>query len=92
MKTYQVTLPDEAAEFVDRVLAEKLFDDFDNLIMCALSSVEAELALEKHPDINGLRKAVQLGVESADRGEGADGEAVMARLLAKLEAARKQPA
>ena len=92
MKTYQVTLPDEVAAFVDRVLAEKLFDDFDNLIVCALSSVEAELEIEKCQDIDALRKASQIGIDQLDRGEGVDGEEVMARLRAKLEAARKQPA
>lgn len=92
MKTYQVTLPDEVAAFVDRVLAEKLWDTLDDLVQCALSSVEAELEIEKCQDIDGLRKAVQVGIDQADRGEGTDGEVVMARLLAKLEAARKQPA
>lgn len=92
MKTYQVTLPDEGAAFVDRVLAEKLWDNFDDLVQCALSSVEAELELEKCQDVDALRRAVQIGIDQADRGEGADGEEVIKRLIEKLEAARKQPA
>ena len=92
MKTYQVTLPDEVAAFVDRVLAEKKFDDLENLITYSLSCVETELEDQKHEDTDALRKAIQIGIDQADRGEGTDGEVVMARLLAKLEAARKQPA
>lgn len=38
-----------------------------------------------------LRKAVQLGIDQADRGELIDGETTMRRLRDKLEAARKQP-
>ena len=60
MKTYQVTLPDEVAAFVDRVLAEKLYASFDELVECALSGVEAELAIDKHQDVDALRESIQL--------------------------------
>ena len=90
MKTYQVTLPDEVAAFVDRVLAEKKWDTFDDLVQYALGAIETELELEKGQDIDALRKAVQVGIDQLDRGEGIDGEVVEARLRAKLEAARKQ--
>ena len=92
MKTYQVTLPDEAAAFVDRALAEGKFDDLDNLVTYALSYVETELEDQKHQDADALRKAIQVGIDQADRGEVFDGEEVMRQLLDKLEAARKQPA
>jgi Arc/MetJ-type ribon-helix-helix transcriptional regulator len=91
MKTYQVTLPDEFAAFVDRVLAEKKWDDLDQLIAHALSQVQDELKSEAATDTDALRKAVRLGIDQADRGELIDGEATFDRLRAKLEAARKQP-
>jgi predicted transcriptional regulator len=91
MKTYQLTLPDEFAEFVDRVLAEKKWDDVHHLMMYALSQVQDELAADAHVDIGALRKAVQIGIDQADRGELLDGETTMKRLRDKLEAARKQP-
>ncbi|MCI0702027.1 MAG: hypothetical protein L0241_13170 [Planctomycetia bacterium] len=91
MKTYQITLPDELAAFVDRVLAEKKWDTVDHLIMYALGNVEAELEADAHQDIDALKKAIQVGIDQADRGELVDGETVTKRLREKLEAARKQP-
>jgi hypothetical protein len=91
MKTYQITLPDDFAAFVDRVLAEKKWDDVDHLIMYALMQVQDELAADADVDIDKLRKAIQIGIDQADRGELIDGEITMKRLRDKLEAARKQP-
>jgi hypothetical protein len=88
MKTYQITLPDDVAAFVDRVLAEKKWDDIDHLIMYALGSVESELATGADVNLDELRKAVQVGIEQADRGELVDGETTMKRHRDKLEAAR----
>lgn len=91
MKTYQITLPDDFAAFVDRVLAEKKWDDVDHLVMYALMQVQDELASDADVDIDKLRKAIQIGIDQADRGELVDGEITMKRLRDKLEAARKQP-
>lgn len=88
MKTYQIALPDEVAAFVDRVLAEKKWDAVDDLVTYALGYVEAELEADSDVDIEALRKAVQIGIDQADRGELVDGEIVMKRLRDKLEAAR----
>lgn len=91
MKAYQVTLPDEFAAFVDRVLAEKKWDDLDQLVLYALAQVQYELETDAEMNAGALRKAVQLGIDQADRGELIDGETTMRRLRDKLEAARKQP-
>ncbi len=91
MKSIQVTLPDEIAAFVDRVLAEKKWDTIDNLVAYALLQVESELRHDEHTDLDALRKAIQIGIDQADRGEVVDGPSVMKRLRDKLEAARKQP-
>jgi hypothetical protein len=88
MKTYQITLPDDIAAFVDRVLAEKEWDDVDHLIMYALGYVESELASDADVNLDELRKAVQVGIDQADRGELVDGETTMKRLRDKLEKAR----
>lgn len=89
MKTYQVTLPDEIAAFVERVLADKTWDSADHLIAYALMQTEAELKGEATTE--AVRNAVRVGIEQADRGELTDGPAVLKRLRDKLEAARKQP-
>ncbi len=91
MKTYQIALPDDVAAFVDRVLAEKKWDDVDHLVMYALGYVESELEADADVNIDELRKLVQVGIDQADRGELVDGEITMKRLREKLEAARKQP-
>ena len=91
MKSYQVTLPDEIAAFVDRVLAERKWDSVDHLVAYALLQVESEPTCDDAAELDALRKAVQVGIDQADRGELIDGPTVMKRLRDKLEAARKQP-
>ena len=90
MKTYQIALPDEVAAFVDRVLAEKKWDAVEDLVTYALGYVEAELEADSDVDIGALRKAVQIGIDQADRGECVelDMEAVLAKARARLEVAR----
>jgi Arc/MetJ-type ribon-helix-helix transcriptional regulator len=84
MKTYQITLPDEFAAFVDRVLAEKKWDDVDHLIMYALMQVQDELQADADVNIDQLRKAIQVGIDQADRGELIDGEITMKRLRERI--------
>jgi antitoxin ParD1/3/4 len=91
MESYQITLPHEIAAFVDRVLAENQWDSVDNLVAYALLQVESELERDKPIDLDALRKAIQIGIDQADRGEVVDGPSVMKRLREKLVAARKQP-
>jgi Arc/MetJ-type ribon-helix-helix transcriptional regulator len=92
MKTYQITLPDDFAAFVDKALADKQWDDADHLFLYALARVQEELAADAAADVAKLRAAIQIGIDQADRGELLDGEEVLARHRAKLEAARRQPA
>ena len=86
MKTYQVTLPDEIAAFVDRVLVEKLWDTPDNLFAYGLLQVEAELDADADIDADELRKQIQIGIGQADRGETAplDLDAIWARAQQQL--------
>ncbi|MFO0851733.1 MAG: hypothetical protein U0871_24690 [Gemmataceae bacterium] len=91
MKTYQVTLPDEFAAFVDRMIAEKKWETADNLLLYGVALVQNEIESESDEDVERLRALLQPAIDSLDRGEGVDGDAVFAQLLAKLEAARKQP-
>ena len=86
MKTFQVTLPDEFAAFVDRVLAEKKWDTVDDLVAYALMYVQSELAADESMDTEALRKAIQVGIDQADRGEVAplDMAAVWERVQQRL--------
>jgi antitoxin ParD1/3/4 len=92
MKTYQVTLPDEIAAVADRLVAAGKFDSVDHLMMYAVSQVEQEIDREEGTDQEWLKQQIQIGINQADRGELLDGPTVMARLRAKLDAARaRQP-
>ena len=89
MKTYQVTLPDEFAAFVDRMIAERKFDDLDHLFLYAVAMVEDDVHADEAIDQEWLKKEIQKGIDSANRGELLDGPAVMARLRAKFDAAKQ---
>jgi putative addiction module CopG family antidote len=94
MKTYTVTLPDEFAAFVDRMIAEGVWDDVDTVILAAVSRLQSEVqeGEEMTPaEFEALRKEVQIGIDQADRGELLDGPTVMAELLARYEAAPVRP-
>ncbi len=86
MKTYQVTLPDEFAAFVDQMLAAGNWDSADRLFMYGLLRAEDDLDRD-----GGLAEAVQIGIAQADRNELVDGPTTMDRLRTRLLAARKQP-
>ena len=90
MKTYQVTLPDEFAAFVDRMIAERKFDDLDHLFLYAIAMVEDDVHADEAVDQEWLKKEIQKGIDSANRGELRDGPTVMARLRAKFEATKAQ--
>lgn len=47
--------------------------------------VENELRLDEHTDLDALRKAIQIGIDQADRGEVVDGPTVMKQLRDKRE-------
>jgi antitoxin ParD1/3/4 len=90
MKTFQVTLPDEVAAFVERILADKQWDALDDLVTAALVRLREDVEAGSGQS-DDLKNAVRIGVEQADRGELSDGPAVLQRMREKLEAARKQP-
>src|SRR5687767_12346866 len=93
MKTYQITLPDEFAAFVDRMIAERKFDDLDHLFLYAIAQVEDEVRQDESIDQEWLKKEIQKGIESANRGEVAplDMDAIRKRAEARL-ASEKEPA
>jgi Arc/MetJ-type ribon-helix-helix transcriptional regulator len=72
MKTYQIALPDEVAAFVDRMLAEKQWETVDDLVVYGLLRVQDELRQDETTDLDALRKAIQVGIDQADRGEVAE--------------------
>ena len=86
MKTYQITLDDEFAAMVDRLVAEGKFDSVDHLVQYAVWLVEDEVARDADVDQDWLRREIQKGLDSADRGELAplDMAAIRARAQARI--------
>ena len=89
MKTYQITLTDEFAAFVDQMTAEGQWGSVDYLVMAGLATGLDGLALEVSFDQEWLKKEIQKGIDTADRGELLYGLTIMARLRAKHNAAVK---
>lgn len=85
MKTYQVTLPDEFAAFVDRMIADGKWESADYVVMAALASLMTEVDDVETADQEWLKKEIQKGIDSLDRGEGVDGPTFMAQLREKLQ-------
>jgi Arc/MetJ-type ribon-helix-helix transcriptional regulator len=86
MKTYQITLPDEFAAMVDRLMATGQFDSIDHLMQYAVWLVEDEVKRDTEVDQEWLRREIQKGIASADRGELAplDMAAIRARVQARI--------
>ena len=72
MKTYTVTLPDEFAAFVDRMIAEKKWDSVDHLVMYGLATVMGEIAADERmtpEEVAELRREIQIGTDASTIGE-----------------------
>ena len=91
MKTYQIALPDEVAEFVDRMLADGKWGTIDDLILYGLARTQDDLRMEDGMDQDALRKAVQIGIDQANRGEvsALDMDAIFERATQRLQEAEK---
>lgn len=91
MKTYQITLPDEFAAFVDRALAEGKWDTVDYLMMAAVVALQDQQDADAGLDQEWLRRELQKGVDQLDRGEGIDGPTFMAGLLERIREKGARP-
>jgi Arc/MetJ-type ribon-helix-helix transcriptional regulator len=69
MKTYQVTLPDEFAAFVDRAVVDGKFESVDHLVLYAVAQVEDELRRDESIDVAALREEIRIGLEQSNRGQ-----------------------
>lgn len=92
MKTYQITLPDEFAEFMDRMVSEGKFDSADHLVLYAVSQVEDEMHRDEAIDLDELRRQIRGATEQSARGEVAplDMPAIRKRAMERLAAEKEQ--
>jgi predicted transcriptional regulator len=92
MKTYQITLPDDVAAALDRLIAAGRYESADALLLEAVldrqTQAEEDAAMTD-AERESLRKAIQVGIDQADRGELVDAEEFMENLLAKLQPAEQ---
>lgn len=89
MKTVQITIPDDQASLVERLIADGHWDSIESLFMYGLQRAQEDVDGERSTE---EIEAVRLGLAQADRGELVDGPATLERLRTKLKDARKQPA
>ncbi|CAN5515932.1 hypothetical protein BH11PLA2_BH11PLA2_09370 [soil metagenome] len=88
MKTYQMTLPDDFAGWVDGQLANQNGADRDTFFLAAIVALKEQIELDLPLTEDELRDELAPALEQLDRGEGVDGPTVMARLHSRLSAAR----
>lgn len=81
-----INLGGKKEEFINSLLATGRYTDVDDIMNKALSLLfEYEEGYKKWED--EVRKKVKISAEQLDRGEGLDGEVVIARLKEKLRKA-----
>lgn len=87
MTELTVTLPAEYAEWLEARVAAGDYTTLDEAVLAAVDAMKTECD-DEEPILPGskLHALLTEGIESADRGEGIDGEQFMAEWIANLEA------
>jgi len=83
-----ITIPIELEERIRSLTLEAGFESTTELLAKALDLMEATVALERG-DIEELRRQIQIGIDSAERGEVYDGEEVMADIRRRIDRVAK---
>jgi hypothetical protein len=90
LEKIEVTLPAELIEFARSLVDGEDFVCFDDVLIEALCRFRPFIENERR-EREWLKAEVQKGIDQLDRGEGLDGEAVMAELLGRFRAAATTP-
>lgn len=83
-----ITIPIELEERIRSLTQEAGFESTTELLAKALDLMEATVALERG-DVEELRRQIQIGIDSAERGEVFDGEEVMADIRRRIDRVAK---
>jgi antitoxin ParD1/3/4 len=82
-----LTLKPELTEFIQQEILTGKYASLEEAIEAALNLLKSQSATDKLA--TELREKIDSAVTQLDRGEGLNGEAVIAGLRAKLQAARE---
>ena len=85
MKTYQVTLSDDSAALVDKMLQDGPWESIDELFLNGIGTLQEDVAADEHFDLDVLRAKLQVGLDDIAAGRMHDGEEVFAELMARFE-------
>jgi Arc/MetJ-type ribon-helix-helix transcriptional regulator len=91
MKKYEIVLPPELEAFVDEQLAKGAWDSADMLFAYGVLLIQNEIEFDSPESVEWLRKEINKGIESANRGELVDADKVFDELEARLKPAPTEP-
>jgi len=69
MKTYQITLPDESAALVDKMLQDGPWESIDELFLNSIGSLQEDVEADDNIDIEELREKLLESVENHEQSE-----------------------
>jgi antitoxin ParD1/3/4 len=84
-----ITLTSEQEKLVENLLSTRRYKKSEDVIQAALNLLE-EYGVQYEQWVNETREKVEVGLQELERGEGIDLDAVMEKLKAKVQDARKQ--
>ena len=88
MKTYQVTLNDESAALVDKMLQDGPWDSIDELFLNGIGTLQEDVAGDEYLDVEEIREKLRLGQEDIDAGRIHDGEEVFRELFERIRSGK----
>lgn len=93
MKTFQVTLPDEDAALVEKMLQDGPWESIDELFLNSIGTLQEDVLAEEamNLDYDEVKRKLEEGIASLERGESVDGEEYFATLLQRLESTEAAP-
>jgi hypothetical protein len=87
MKTYQITLDDDSAQLVDRMLQDGPWADVNELFLNGLGTLQEDIVAEAEMglDFEDVKQKLREAEEDVLAGRVYDGEEVFSELFASLE-------
>ncbi len=72
MKTYEVTLTDDTAALVDRMLEDGPWDSIDELVANSIGTLQEDVAADEDLDLDDLRAKLAIGLTDIPADENED--------------------
>jgi hypothetical protein len=85
MKTYQVTLNDETAAMVDKMLQDGPWESIDELFVNSIGTLQEDVSADEHFDLDILRAKLQVGLDDIAAGRTHDADDVFNELMEYID-------